>query len=74
MFLTHDQTGGPRIFSLRDGNRYLAVEVREFSIDDLAAAMGRPAGDTWQEHANLILAACSGGRLFEWLRESEVGE
>ena len=74
MFLTSEQTGGPRIFSMRQGNRYLAVEVREFDIDDLALALGRGAGETWQEHASLILAACSDGKLFEWLRESEASE
>ena len=34
MFLTPEQTGGPRIFSLRDCNRYLAVDmVQEFEFE-----------------------------------------
>lgn len=91
MFLTPEQTGGPLIFSLRQHNRYLAVqvlrgfdggkarstatdnfayeqlEVREFNIEQLAQVLGRGAGETWQEHASLILLACCDGQLFEWL-------
>ena len=73
MFLTPEQTGGPRIFALRRHNYYLAIrkwpgyEVREFNIDQLAQVLDRPAGATWQEHASLILLACMDGRLFEWL-------
>ena len=74
MFLTPEQTGGPSIFSMRRGNHYLAVEVREFDIDDLAVALGRGAGDTWQEHASLILEACTGGKLFAWLERLEDGK
>ena len=99
MLLTAEQTGGPRIFSLRRHNCYLAVEVlqefnferqrgttaiagviekltfevREFDIDQLARALGQPAGETRQEHASLILLACMGGRLFEWLDKVQDG-
>lgn len=74
-FLTVEQTGGPIIFSLRDGNRYLAAwrpwgighVLHEFDIRQLAEALGRNAGETWQEHAALILRACVDGKLFEWL-------
>lgn len=75
MFLTSEQTGGPAIFALRDGNRYLAVwyplksggVIYEFDIRQLAEALGTVAGETWQEHTSLILLACRDGKLFEWL-------
>jgi len=76
MFLTPEQTGGPLIFALRQHDRYLAVwrdigggggVIREFNIEQLAEALGRDAGETWQEHASLILLACCGGKLFERL-------
>jgi len=74
MFLTPEQTGGPLVFSLRQHNRYLVIKGRwdasqfcAFDIEQLAEALGQSAGDTWQEHASLILLACTGGRLFEWL-------
>lgn len=74
MFLTPAETGGPRIFSLRQHNRYLALEggpggeVRVFNIERLAEALGRDAGGTWQEHASLILLACCDGKLFDYLK------
>ena len=75
MFLTPEQTGGPGIWALRQGTRYLAVWrppkhvglLIDFDIRQLAQALGQPAGETWQEHASLIKLACVGGRLFEWL-------
>ena len=73
MFLTSEQTGGPQVYSLRRHNFYLAVDqfpswrVQEFDIEQLAGTLGRGAGETWQEHRSLILAACKGGKLFEWL-------
>ena len=80
MFLTPEQTGGPLIFSLRDSNRYLAIRGRwdagqfcAFDVRRLAEALGCEAGETWQEHAALILRACDRGKLFEWLdRQREV--
>ena len=85
MFLTPEQTGGPRIFALRRHNQYLAVEVpavpdkevlimraREFDIEELAVALGksRGAGSTWQEHEKLILLACRDEGLFGWLNKT----
>lgn len=72
MFLTPEETGGPRVFSLRRHNRYLAVDVgnrrvQEFDIEQLAEALDWSAGTTWQEHEMVILVACRGGKLFEWL-------
>jgi len=74
MFLTTKETGGPLIFSLRQSNRYLAIKGRwdasqfcAFDIEQLAEALGQATGETWQEHRSLILLACCGGRLFEWL-------
>ena len=74
-FLTPEQTGGPAIFALRDGNRYLAVwrplttggVLYEFDVRQLAEVLGRDPGETWQEHASLIELACMDGKLFEWL-------
>ena len=77
MFLTPEQTGEPLIFALRDGS-YLAIGVRvcntgyaiaiyPFDVRQLAKALGQSAGDTWQEHASLILLACMDGKLFEHL-------
>ena len=79
-FLTPEQTGGPLIFSLRDSNRYLAIKGRwdasqfyAFDIRQLGEALGQDAGETWQRHTSLILAACAGGKLFDWLdRQQEV--
>lgn len=52
---------------------YERLEVREFDVRQLAKALGRDAGETWQEHAALILRACCGGKLFDWLdRQQEV--
>ena len=73
MFLTSEQTGGPRIFSLRRHTHYLAVDgspnwrVQEFNIEQLAQVLGQGTGETWQEHASLIKLACMDGKLFEWL-------
>lgn len=74
MFLTAEQTGGPRIFALRRHNFYLAIEMNwryprlcDFDINQLAQALGCKAGETWQEHASVIKLACCDGRLFEWL-------
>lgn len=42
MFLTNKQTGGPRIFSLRRHNRYLAVEmIQEFDFARPRSTSGR---------------------------------
>ena len=77
MFLTPEQTGGPSIFALRRHNYYLAVDrwsnwrIQEFDIRQLAEALGQDEGETWQEHAHVILSACMGGRLFEWLNIKE---
>jgi len=49
----------------------LTLQVREFDIEQLATVLERSAGETWQEHASLILLACCGGRLFEWLDKVE---
>jgi len=81
MFLTPMQTGGPGIFALRQHDRYLAVwrslnsggAIYEFSIEQLAEALSRGAGETWQEHRSLILLACVGGKLFEWLGKCANG-
>ena len=80
MFLTPEQTGGPRIFALRRHNHYLALwryvdsngvfgkfDLREFDVEQLAEALGLDAGETWQGHAQVILSACMDGKLFEWL-------
>jgi hypothetical protein len=74
MFLTAEETGGLCIFSLREGNgRYLAIDpaaggyMRTFNIGRLAETLGQDAGETWQEHRSLILLACAGGKLFEWI-------
>ena len=85
MFLTPKQTGGPAVFSLRQHNRYLAIEhkvgnwldmgkVREFDIRQLAQVLGQPAGETWQAHAQVILIACYDGKLFEWLDKIGDGD
>lgn len=43
MFLTPEQTGGPRIFSLRDSNRYLAVELlQEFEYERQKSTTAHP--------------------------------
>jgi len=43
MFLTPEQTGGPRIFSLRNGNCYLAIEmVQEFEFERPNSTNARP--------------------------------
>lgn len=75
MFLTPEQTGGPGIWALRQGTRYLAVWspakherlLIDFDIRQLAQALGQPAGETWQGHTQVILIACYDGKLFEWL-------
>ena len=75
MFLTPEQTGGPGIFALRRHNCYLAVwrpangggVIYEFDIKQLAGALGKDAGETWQEHEAVILLACREGKLFEYL-------
>ena len=79
MFLTSKQTGGPLIFALRRHDHYLAVGLRisgdkcqavmihPFNIGQLAQRLGQGAGETRQEHTALILLACMGGKLFEWL-------
>ncbi|MCK5643342.1 MAG: hypothetical protein KAJ19_21210 [Gammaproteobacteria bacterium] len=73
-FLTPEQTGGPEIFALRWPNRYLAIEkprlgghIKVFDIKQLAQRLGQDAGETWQEHEEVILLACTGGKLFEHL-------
>ena len=74
-FLTPEQTGGPLIFALRDGNRYLAVwrplmaggVLYEFDVRQLGEALGQDAGETWQRHTALILQARADGKLFDWL-------
>ena len=77
MFLTPEQTGGPRIFSLRRHNFYLAVEssptwrVQEFDIRQLARMLGQTEGRTWRGHTQVILLACMDGKLFEWLNIKE---
>jgi len=76
MFLTSEETGGPLVFALRQSNRYLAIHdvkaiLVDFDIRELAEALGRDAGETWQEHEGLILLACRGGKLFEWLNKAE---
>lgn len=82
IFLSPKQTGGPLIFALRQPNLYLAVErgpegrIKVFDIRRLAATLKarREAGATWQEHVSLILLACCGKGLFEWLAaEGGVG-
>ena len=45
--------------------------IQEFDIGQLAEALGQGAGETWQEHVSLILLACCGGKLFEWLDKKE---
>ena len=75
MFLTPEQTGGPGIWALRQGTRYLAVWsppkyvglLIDFDIRQLAQTLGQPAGETWQEHASLIKLACMNERLFKHL-------
>ena len=75
-FLNAEQTSGPLVFALRRHNQYLAVErgpgarVEAFDIERLATALEarREAGDTWQEHASLILLACMDGKLFDYLK------
>ena len=78
VFSLYQQPNRP---ACKAAGRYLALEggpgggVRVFDIEYLARALGRGlpaalqagAGDTRQEHASLILLACCGGRLFEWL-------
>lgn len=72
-FLTAEQTGGPFVFALRHHRQYLAVErgpgskIHVFDIEHLEKVLGQGAGETWQEHASLILLACMNGKLFEWL-------
>lgn len=71
LFLSPEQTGGPRVFR-QNHSEYLAVQgnrVRIFHVAHLAAALDarRQAGETTQEHASLILLACCGKGLFEWL-------
>jgi len=70
-FLSPEQTGGPTIFC-QNHSEYLAIEgdqIRIFHIAHLAKVLGDQwqAGVTPQEHASLILLACCGKGLFEWL-------
>jgi len=70
-FLGSEQTGGPLIYRQNHGE-YLAIEngkARIFHIAHLAKALDDrwQAGVTPQEHASLILLACCGKGLFEWL-------
>jgi len=71
LFLGSEQTGGPLVYR-QNHSEYLAIkgdEMRIFHIAHLAQALGNQwrAGVTPQEHASLILLACMGGKLFEWL-------
>ena len=71
LFLGSERTGGPLIYR-QNHDEYVAIEdgrKRIFHIAYLAKALGDRwhAGITPQEHASLILLACCGKRLFEWL-------
>ena len=76
MFLTPEQTGGPGIWALRQPTRYLAAWslakheriLIDFDIRELARALGQPAGETWQGHAQVILLACCGGEVVRVVR------
>ena len=78
LFLGSEKTGGPSIYR-QNHSEYLAIEgdrMRIFHIAHLARALGDrwQAGVTLQEHASLILLACCGRGLFEWLDlAAEVG-